>query len=74
MKTCHVDGTSSTVKLFTGFVVAELHYHIHAEYPPSPSSWESLGLNKIIEVILYVNTISEYGPLSIDAFSCHKEH
>lgn len=41
VKTCHVDGTSSAVKLFTGFVAAQLHYHIHAEYQLSPSSWES---------------------------------
>lgn len=67
MKTCHVGGTPSTVKPFPGFVVAQLHYHIHAEYPPSPSSWEILVLNKIVELILYANTTSEYGPLSIDA-------
>ena len=41
VKTCHVDGTSSAVKLFTGLVGAQLHYHIHAEYRPSPSSWDS---------------------------------
>lgn len=26
VKTCHVDGTSSAVKLFTGLVGAQLHY------------------------------------------------
>ena len=31
-------------------------------------------LNKIIELILHANTTSDYGPLSTDAFSCHKEH
>lgn len=72
MKTCHADGPSSTVKPFTGFIVAQLHYHIHTEEPPSPSSWEILALNEIIELILYANATSDYGPLSIDAFSCYK--
>lgn len=33
----------------------------------------NLGIETIIELILYANTTSEYGLLSIDAFSCHKE-
>lgn len=72
MKACHTDSPSSTVKPFTGFVVAQLHYHIHAEEPPSPSSWEILALSEIIELILSANATSDYGPLSIDAFSCYK--
>lgn len=68
MKTCHVDGAASTVKLFTGFIVAQLHYHIHAEYPPSPSSWDVSVLNEIIELVLHANTASDYGPLSKEPF------
>lgn len=55
MKTCHVDGAAPAVTLFTGFVMAQLHYHIHAESLPSPSPWEVLALNIIIELILYAN-------------------
>lgn len=29
MKACPVDGASSAVKVFTGFVVAQKHDHIH---------------------------------------------
>lgn len=73
MKTCHIDGTSPTVTLFIGFLEAPAaDHHIHVEDPPSPSSWEIWALNKIMELILYANTISKYGRVSM-CLARHKE-